>query len=178
MKQRLQVHFRLTLRQRNHCLASGHGMPCPDISISTAAWHAVPRQLRCGAACRVLTALRQRGIGAIRHRSNHEAIPSCRFRVRQHAAASASRARALTARQRVACIVETTHIVPPDLMRSYHGTLDRPMRAGRRRSLANGADGERTSVDCASCSTRFDMTVARWAQAATPNQQRNRDTNP
>ncbi len=25
--------------------------------------------------------------------------------------------------------------------------------------------------------TRFDMIVARWAQAATPNQQRNRDTN-
>jgi len=69
VKQRLQVHFRLTLRQRNHCPESGHGMPCPDISIATAAGHAVPRHLHRYSG----GALPQSGAAAITMRSRHAA---------------------------------------------------------------------------------------------------------
>jgi hypothetical protein len=186
------VHFRLALLQRDHCLASGHGMPCPDISIATAARHAVPRHLHrySGAACRAPTSpslqrrgmpcpdisivaaaghavprhlhrysggacraptspslqrrgmpcpdisiataaghavprhlhrysggacraptspsLQRRGIAAIRCRSDHDAIPSCRIRVHRRTAALASRTGAPTARQRVAWPVSMT----------------------------------------------------------------------
>ena len=100
----------MTLWQRDHCPESGHGMPCPDISIATAVWHAVPRHLHryCGVACRAPTAPLRRGITAIRYRSDHEAIPSCRIRVHRRTAALASRAGAPTARHRVAWLVSMT----------------------------------------------------------------------
>jgi len=52
----------------------------------------------------------QRGIAVILHHSDHEVIPSCRNRVRQRAAASASRAGAMTALHQVVYFVEMTKL--------------------------------------------------------------------